>query len=104
MVEMYSELWVNINCHYNSEQKTEIREAWQSLLAKYAEYGIMDDKHDEMFQRDVIHFGIAADDSVSKRPNYKEQYRMFGEFVRAIQEILKDWELDIHIQKTGMGG
>ncbi len=53
-----------------------------------------------MFKEDGIHFGIGAKDSKSDELNYEAQYQMFGEFVRAIQEILADWELNIYIKKT----
>ncbi len=101
MVEEYSELLVKFICNYSKEQETEIRKAWQSLLEKYEKCGIQDDEIGEMFQEDGIHFGIGAKDSKSDEPEYETRYQMFGEFVRAIQEILADWELDIHIQKTG---
>jgi hypothetical protein len=101
MVEGYSELLVKFNCEYDKEQETEIRNAWQSLLEKYKKCGIQDDEIGEMFQEDGIHFGIGAKGSKSDEPEYEARYQMFGEFVRAIQEILADWELDIHIQKTG---
>ncbi len=101
MVEEYSELLVKFNCDYNKEQETKIREAWQSLLEKYEKCGIRDDEIKEMLKEDGIHFGIGAKDRKSDEPVYEARYQMFGEFVRAIQEILADWELDIHIQKTG---
>lgn len=103
MGEVYSQLWVKIKCHYDAEQKSKIGKIWQSLLAKYRKYDILDDKHEDMFQKDGIHFGIAADTKMSEKPNYEMQYQMFGEFVRAIQEILI-WEFDLHIQKTGASG
>ncbi len=101
MVEGYSELLVKFNCEYDKEQETEIRNAWQSLLEKYKKCSIQDDEIAEMLQEDGIHFGIGAKDSKSDEPEYEARYQMFGEFVRAIQEILSDWELDIRIQKTG---
>jgi hypothetical protein len=101
MVEEYSELLVKFICNYNKEQETEIRNAWQSLLEKYKKCGIQDDEIGEMFQEDGIHFGIGAKDSKSDEPEYEARYQMFGEFVRAIQEILADWELNIQIQNTG---
>jgi len=104
MPEEYSELWVKINCRYGTQHKTEIRNAWQSLLSKYEEHRIQDDTQGEMFQRDGINFGIGANASESDEPDYEAQYKMFGEFVRAIQEILVNWEFDMHIQKTGMSG
>jgi hypothetical protein len=101
MVEEYSELLVKFICNYNKEQETEIRNAWQSLLEKYKKCGIQDDEIGEMFQEDGIHFGIGAKDSKPGEPAYEARYQMFGEFVLAIQEILADWELDIHIKKIG---
>lgn len=104
MSEEYSELWVKINCHYNKEQANEIRNVWQSLLAKYEKCGIQDDKIGEMFHKDVVSFGIGAKSSEYNEPYYEAQYQMFGEFVWEIQKILVEWELDIHIQKTGASG
>lgn len=97
-------MWVKINCSYNKEQETDIRKAWQLLLEKYEKFGIQDDKLGKMFQEDGIRFGIGAKDSMNDGPNYEAQYQMFGEFVLAIQEIIVDWVLDIHIQKTGASG
>ncbi len=104
MSEEYSELWVTIKCSYNKEQKTKISTAWESLLEKYEKYRIQDDEIGEMFQKDGIYFGIGAKDSKTDEPDYEAQYQMFGEFVWEIQDILMEWELDIHIQKTGASG
>lgn len=104
MSEEYSELWVYIKCSHNTKEETEIQEAWESLLEKYKKYRIQDDTQGEMFQEDGIYFGIGAKDSKTDEPDYEAQYQMFGEFVLAIQEILIDWELDMHIQKTGASG
>ncbi len=104
MVEGYSDLLVKFNCNYSKEQETEIRKAWQSLLEKYKKCGIQDDEIGEMLQEDGIHFGIGANNSRSDEPEHEARYQMFGEFVSAIQEILADWELDIHVKKTGASG
>ncbi len=104
MSEVYSELWVKINCQYDAEQETKIRRAWQCLLAEYKKYRIRDDTQGEMFLEDGINFGIGAEDSKTDEPDYESQYEMFGKFVWAIQEILVEWVLDMHIQKTGASG
>ena len=101
MSEEYSELWVTVKCRYTDEEKIKISSAWESLLSKYEVYDICDDENGEMFQADGIHFSIGAESSPSEKPNYKEQYKMFGEFLLAIQMTLAEWNLDIHIEKTG---
>ena len=104
MGEVYSELWVKVKCNYTSEQKEAITRAWSSLLSKYKQYGIVDDTQGEMFEDDGINFGIGANDHNSIKPNYEMQYCVFGEFIWYIQEILVNWDLDLHIQKTGASG
>ena len=94
MGEEYSELWVTVRCRYSPSQKQDITKSWNTLLAKYKTYEISDDKHEEMFQNDGIHFSIGANSRKSDYPNYEMQYQMFGEFILAIQNTLMEWNLE----------
>ena len=101
MGEIYSDLMVNITYRTSREQKTQITNAWESLLSKYKKKGICD-KHGGRFKDDEIRFRIGAEKITSKGPNYTAQYHMLGEFIMELMIILNEWDLDFNIQTSGI--
>lgn len=114
MAEVYSEVWVTVNCRGNPQSaSSEIDEAWNKILNKYSEYGIDNDTGSiagvgdvdlpPQYDGDSVTFGLGAK-ADRGAPNYEKQYQAMGEMVYAIQETMTDWEVDIEIQKTGASG